>query len=297
MMKSWKKEMIVELLIELEKIALYYYERSNKLAYSIKPDKSIVTIADTEIERRFLQAFDHPDKQCFLLGEETSATKSQAYLDKALEQTLYIVDPIDGTSSYLNHIPTWGISLGYAKQSILEEGAIYLPLTGELFISEGETVYFLNIKEATDSLEPIAYRRFDSQPTNIDSSSLLAVTQDMLYLRHLDLLPSVQLPCSAVTAFAYLLQGCYVAYIANIKLWDLAGAFPLLSKLGFEGRKIFSKQLLHPRIDTTGFYLKDKEEKGWLLREPCIFSRRTVANELLETIHFDSSDKFLREKK
>ncbi len=138
-MKEWNKEKIIDLLIQSRKTALEYYDSPDM---ELKKDKSIVTVADKAIESLLAVHFDKPENGSYLIGEETVFQKNEEYIRNALNETTWIVDPIDGTAPYSHHIPTWGISIAFMKNGIIEEGAIFLPPTGEIFISEENTVYY-----------------------------------------------------------------------------------------------------------------------------------------------------------
>ena len=175
----WDKEKITSILIEAGKIALHYYDSPE---CSMKADGSIVTNADLEIEKLFCTHFDNPPGNSYLLGEESIDERDSEYVPKGLQHSLYIVDPIDGTVSYANHIPTWGISIGYAAKGRIIEGAIYLPITGELFISEGEKVYLLEIGNHRKSND--TFRELKKNHQDYSTSGVIAITVTPRRVRH-----------------------------------------------------------------------------------------------------------------
>jgi myo-inositol-1(or 4)-monophosphatase len=48
----------------------------------------------------------------------------------------WVIDPLDGTSNYLQHFPIWSISIGLRQGDEIVAGLIYEPLHGELFAAE-----------------------------------------------------------------------------------------------------------------------------------------------------------------
>ena len=48
----------------------------------------------------------------------------------------WIIDPIDGTSNFLNAIPQFAISIGYEEDNQIKNGLIYDPIKNELFFAE-----------------------------------------------------------------------------------------------------------------------------------------------------------------
>ena len=56
----------------------------------------------------------------------------------------WIIDPIDGTSNFLNAIPQFAISIGYEENNQIKNGLIYDPIKNELFFAETGNGAFLN---------------------------------------------------------------------------------------------------------------------------------------------------------
>jgi histidinol-phosphatase len=91
----------------------------------IKSDNTPVTIADREAEKilrgRILQSF--PDHA--ILGEEEGETSGSA-------PYRWIVDPIDGTKSFITGVPLYGVLVGVEVEGDVKVGVIYLPGVNEM---------------------------------------------------------------------------------------------------------------------------------------------------------------------
>ena len=102
------------------------------LKVEIKSDDSPVTAADRGAEQlmRDLIAARFPDHG--VLGEEFPATKPDA-------EWVWVLDPIDGTKSFITGVPLWGtlIALLHKGQPVL--GAIHQPVLRQLMIGDGTT--------------------------------------------------------------------------------------------------------------------------------------------------------------
>ncbi len=85
-----------------------------------------VTVADRECEAAMRAVLARRRPQDAVLGEEYAATAGSSGLT-------WIVDPIDGTRSYLCGTPTWGVLIGLADESGPIYGLIDQPYTGERF--------------------------------------------------------------------------------------------------------------------------------------------------------------------
>ena len=103
-----------------------------------KADKSLVTELDLSAERamRALISERHPAHD--ILGEEFGQS---AGTDAATEYQ-WVLDPIDGTNNYIRGIPMFLAAAGLLHRGELIVGALYQPLTDELWwASRGEGAY------------------------------------------------------------------------------------------------------------------------------------------------------------
>jgi myo-inositol-1(or 4)-monophosphatase len=91
---------------------------------SFKGPQDYLTQADAAVEKlaRKLLADAFPQDQFF--GEETGGEVSPS---------MWVVDPIDGTSNFARGIPHFCISIAYARDNRTEIGVIYDPMADEMF--------------------------------------------------------------------------------------------------------------------------------------------------------------------
>ncbi len=111
--------------------------RAKGFESEIKPDDSPVTSADRANERlittRLKEAF--PDDG--LLGEEGADREST-------NGRRWIIDPIDGTKSFIRGVPTWGVMLALEQDGKVVVGACNLPAIGELYSAAAGLGAFCN---------------------------------------------------------------------------------------------------------------------------------------------------------
>jgi myo-inositol-1(or 4)-monophosphatase len=226
-MNVWDATQIRDLLLEAGRIALSYFESTTS---EHKSDYSLVTPADRAVEEYLRQQL--VGDGAILIGEESAEGWTQEAIDAALAGTTWIVDPIDGTAPYANHLPTWGISLGLMVRGTLVEGALFLPRTGEMFITSGEEVLFHRGARNPDYW---AFEKLAPLP-QVDrkyiSSGMISLPQEIVHSGHFSGRNPIQSNGSAVYSVAKLIRGSYICYVARVKLWDLAGALPILHRLG-----------------------------------------------------------------
>jgi myo-inositol-1(or 4)-monophosphatase len=236
-MTEWSRPAVAAMLAECGRIALRYYDKPR---ISIKSDSTVVTEADHAVEALFASELDRPGKGSWLIGEETVASRDEGYIQAALAGTAWVVDPIDGTAPYSRHIPTWGISVALARAGALVEGAILLPTTHELFMTEAGRLYYGQSDDGIAGLRDVTDlpRAGDA----LDDHGLIAITQETAKRGRVNLPTQVQALATAVFPMTYLCLGRYEGYVGSLKLWDFAGAMPMLAARGvvvaFPGRPI-----------------------------------------------------------
>lgn len=93
-----------------------------------KSDRSPVTAADKEAEKRIRQAIADRYPDDALLGEEFGAIAGQTPFE-------WIIDPIDGTKSFISGVPLYSTLVGLTYRSAPLLGAIAIPALGELVVA------------------------------------------------------------------------------------------------------------------------------------------------------------------
>lgn len=99
-----------------------------------KSDGSLFTQVDIAAQRwmaqRLPQLIDAP-----VLGEEMHAHEQRELWARG-EQGLWIIDPIDGTTNFINGVPFFGTSVAYYVAGKPQFGCVYNPATDEAFYAE-----------------------------------------------------------------------------------------------------------------------------------------------------------------
>ena len=108
------------------------------VAVQNKADASPVTIADKEAERILRERIAHSFPDHTILGEEEGETigKNPDYR--------WIVDPIDGTKSFIAGVPLYGTLIGVEVRGEPAVGVLYLPALGEMICAANGLGCFWN---------------------------------------------------------------------------------------------------------------------------------------------------------
>lgn len=116
-------ELATRIAVEAGRHTLKYFQRDD-LAVERKSDRSPVTIADREAEQilrdRIASTFQHDA----ILGEELGETKGTSGYR-------WILDPIDGTKSFISGVPLYGTMIGVERDGRSDIGVVYIPALDE----------------------------------------------------------------------------------------------------------------------------------------------------------------------
>jgi histidinol-phosphatase len=132
----------VDLARDAGEITLKYFRRAPETF--TKSDGSFVTIADREAEAYVRQtiAVRHPDDS--ILGEEEGESKGRS-------GRRWIVDPIDGTFSFVHGVPLYGVLIGLEIDGEASVGVVNIPALDEIVYAAKDLGCFFNGKPSSVS--------------------------------------------------------------------------------------------------------------------------------------------------
>lgn len=255
--------------MECGKIALKFYENP---PFEYKADHSVVTIADKTIENYLAGFFDKPEEETYMIGEETSSGRDEKYIEAALTSTAWIIDPIDGTAPYSNHIPLWGTSIGFMKNGKIQEGAIYMPVSGEIFITDKDKVYYAADIRPDEKFDMAKLKPFPKKTYEINEAGIISISQKISKEGSYGGYNPVLTLCCCVYSTTYLFLGRIMAYFGTVKLWDMAAALAIAEKLNFDGNLV-SGEKLGTDVSERLYYLSADAEHRWSLKGNFILAK------------------------
>lgn len=116
------RDTLTALLHEAGEIAMRSFRSARA---TLKPDGSQVSDADVRVERHLVARLARAFPGFAVVSEEGTAVDG--------DLGTWHVDPIDGTSAYLEGLAYWGPTVCLVKDGRLEVGALWLPRLGELW--------------------------------------------------------------------------------------------------------------------------------------------------------------------
>ena len=118
-------------------VLLRYWQTLGKEDADVKSRNDWVSAADRESEKAVISCISELSPGDSFLGEETGVSGGKS-------DRVWIIDPLDGTSNYLQHFPVWCVSIGLRKGNEMIAGLIYEPLRELFFTAERGSGAFRN---------------------------------------------------------------------------------------------------------------------------------------------------------
>ncbi|TLZ15734.1 MAG: inositol monophosphatase, partial [Gammaproteobacteria bacterium] len=100
--------------------------RLESLTVSSKGRNDFVTEVDRAAEQEIIGSIRRLYPQHAFLAEESGRSGGE-------HETLWIIDPLDGTTNFLHGFPVFAVSIACQIRGRLEHAVVYDPMRGELF--------------------------------------------------------------------------------------------------------------------------------------------------------------------
>ena len=193
------------------KILIRDFGEVEKLQVSLKGPNNFVTNADRKVEKIIIEELEKSKKNFSILTEESGFIKNK---DK---DNFWIIDPIDGTTNFLNGVPHFCISIALLFEKEIIAGVIYDPIKDEIFYAEKNGGSFLNNKsirvskknDISGCLYGVNFRK--NLPENLIIRNTGSAALDLAYVS-----------CGRF-------DGCFQK---NVNLWDIAAGTVLIKEAG-----------------------------------------------------------------
>jgi len=227
-------EKLIDTFVETGEMSLNL--RAKGLKKEIKDDNTPVTNADLEINNILIKKITELTPSIPIVSEESSKNKNLNNLNN-----FWLIDPIDGTSDYINNKDEFTINAALVLNNIPLIGIINAPAKKRLFYTYGRNFCFeihnnkqikLNCVKKTDKgqIKAVAYSN-NLKPIISEYHKKLKVTE---YVR-----------MKSSLKFCVVASGEYDAYVAEARAseWDIAAGHAIVINAGgiitdFQGNEI-----------------------------------------------------------
>ncbi len=190
------------------------------VAVDTKSNDTPVTIADREGELVIREMVEKYFPGHSVLGEEHGEVKGDA-------EYKWIIDPIDGTKSFIHGVPMYGVLIGVEVKGKPRVGAVYLPATDEMVCAADGLGCTWNGRRARVS-----------EVSDLNDATLVVTSAATLMKRsdaYEKLAEQVKLNRGWGDCYGYVMVATGRAEImldASINPWDCAPMVPILREAG-----------------------------------------------------------------
>lgn len=219
-------DLAVEAAREAGEITLQYYRRDD-LEVERKGDDSPVTIADREAEQHLRRRISEVFPEDAVLGEELPERPgSSGYR--------WILDPIDGTKSFIHGVPLYGTLVGIEHQGESVAGVILIPALEEcVYAAIGQGAWYVS------GGDPPHLARVSDRAQLSEACFLTSEVASFEEIGRQSVYDRLQAACRVTRTwgdcFGYLMVATGRAELMVdpiMKIWDAAALLPVLQEAG-----------------------------------------------------------------
>ena len=178
-------------------------------------DKAFEKFIRSKIKKKF------PDHQ--VIGEEFGHKKSSS-------EYTWVIDPIDGTRSFVIGNPTWSnlISLNYRGNPIL--GLANFPVLKKYYLNYSDKAAYVVVNGKKTKISVNKKAKFSNVKLSAAFHGALSLNQQKKIPKILKLM---QFPCSDALSYSHLTEGRVDAVIqCSNKIWDIHPLIPIIKAAG-----------------------------------------------------------------
>jgi myo-inositol-1(or 4)-monophosphatase len=219
----------VEAAVEAAKLGaevlLKHWERLGRTDADMKARNDWVSRADRESEKAIVSDLHHRFPNDSILAEEGSGQSGTS-------GRTWIIDPLDGTSNFLQHFPVWSISIGLRAGDETIAGVVYEPLRGLFFTAQRGSGAFRNGTRMRVSDQQRVEGSFLATGFPFRAQQYVTIYCDIFedVIRHAK---GVRRAGSAALDLAYTAAGIFDGFFElHLSRWDVAAGSLMITEAG-----------------------------------------------------------------
>jgi myo-inositol-1(or 4)-monophosphatase len=190
-----------------------------------KSRKDLVTATDRQVEAFIVRQIESQFPDHGILGEETGRSRTQS-------DYLWIIDPIDGTTSFFHGQTYYAVSIALEKAGEIIMGAVSAPALGQLFYAcKGEGAFLngqpIRVSDTVTLADAVMATGFACLRAGLENNNLVHFNRIVPQLRDIRRCGSAALDL------------CYVAcgkldgfWELNLNIYDVAAGMLLVTEAG-----------------------------------------------------------------
>lgn len=207
-------------------ILLKYWEHLGKDDADLKSRNDWVSRADRESEAAIVALIRERCPDDAILGEEGGISA------EGTSGRTWIIDPLDGTSNYLQHFPIWSISIAVKTHAEMTAGVVHEPLRDLFFTAERGAGAFRNGARMHVSNQETVEGSFLATGFPFRAQQFVAV-YSAIFQDVISIAKGVRRAGSAALDLAYTADGIFDGFFElHLSPWDIAAGSLLVTEAG-----------------------------------------------------------------
>ena len=230
--------------MKASKVLIRDFGEIEKLQVSEKGPGDFVTASDKRVEKIIINELNVENSKYSVLCEE------KGELIGKNKEKRWIIDPIDGTTNFLNGLPHFAISIAYEEKGEILSGIIFDPIKNEMFFAEkGQGAYLNNTRTRVSNKSD-----FKNSLLVTGGPRYTSNIKDKVFKEYIELAKKVRPPIrksgSAALDLAYVAAGRFDgSWQRELKYWDIAAGIIILKESGGFINNLRGDNYLQDKID------------------------------------------------
>ncbi len=215
-----------------------------KLQVSEKGPGDFVTASDKRVEKIIIEELNIENSKYSVLCEEKGKLVGEN------KEKRWIIDPIDGTTNFLNGLPHFAISIAYEEKGEILSGVIFDPIKNEMFFAEkGKGAYLNNLRTRVSNKSD-----FKNSLLVTGGPRYMSKIKDKIFKEYIELTKKVRPPIrksgSAALDLAYVAAGRFDgSWQRELNYWDIAAGIIIVKESGGYIENLSGKNFGDEKID------------------------------------------------
>ncbi len=215
-----------------------------KLQVSEKGPGDFVTASDKRVEKIIIEELNIENSKYSVLCEEKGKLVGEN------KEKRWIIDPIDGTTNFLNGLPHFAISIAYEEKGEILSGVIFDPIKNEMFFAEkGKGAYLNNLRTRVSNKSD-----FKNSLLVTGGPRYMSKIKDKTFKEYIELAKKVRPPIrksgSAALDLAYVAAGRFDgSWQRELHYWDIAAGIIIVKESGGYIENLSGKNFGDEKID------------------------------------------------
>ena len=246
--------------MKASKVLIRDFGEIEKIQVSEKGPGDFVTASDKRVEQIIINELNVENSKYSVLCEE------KGELIGKNKEKRWIIDPIDGTTNFLNGLPHFAISIAYEEKGEILSGIIFDPIKNEMFFAEkGQGAYLNNIRTRVSNKSD-----FKNSLLVTGGPRYTSNIKDKVFKEYIELAKKVRPPIrksgSAALDLAYVAAGRFDgSWQRELKYWDIAAGIIILKESGGFINNLRGDNYLQDKIDIVATNSKIHKELSTFL--------------------------------